>query len=198
MKVWAWLSACGIGLSLVACGGVDQSPLLDDSGTPGSDASVTQDSGPGDDATTKDVVVLDAPPIEDVVTVDVPIGPQDSRIQCGTVLTCSAQNEVCCHHTQSLTQWECVTDASQCNSFGDVALSCSGHENCVSQGVESDICCADTSDNGNCTVATAVSCQSTCDGNSGQFQVGCSTNDPCQSGTCHASTCSLPGYNICY
>ena len=201
MRFWASLSMAVLGAgAIAACGGADQSSLLDDSGAqqPPPDASVTKDSSTTVDAGTDDVTVQDVT-IPDVVTVDVPTGPADSLIACGGNLTCSAQTQICCHHAESVTQWECVTDASDCNGVGDVPIGCSGHDNCVSQGEPNDICCADTQFNGSsCSVATDVSCQATCDANAGQFQVGCSNNDPCQgTDVCKQSTCSLVGYDIC-
>jgi hypothetical protein len=197
MKGSAWLVVGGVVCGLfVACGGADQTSLLgDDGGGSGKDGSVSE-GGPGPDGAAND-----APVVKDVVTVDVPVGPGDSHIQCGPSLTCSAQNEVCCHHTFGTTtqQWECVQDASSCNNYGDVPIECSSHENCVSQGLASYVCCADTTYNGGqCNVATDVSCQSACDPNSGQFQVGCGTNDPCPvNQSCIQSSCSLIGYDIC-
>jgi len=199
MKHRAWLFSCALALGVVAaCGGADQNPLLDDSGSP-VDSSVPDDATkPQPDGSVVDVVANDGPIIEDVVTVDVPVGPPDSHIQCGPTITCSAQTQICCHHTQSVTQWECVSDQTDCNAFGDVPIGCSSHENCVSQGVANDVCCADSINTGQCNAASSVSCQATCDPQSGQFQVGCSTNDPCAGNqTCKASTCSLVGYNIC-
>ena len=89
----------------IACGGADQSPLLGgDSGegppdSSGVDAS-TNDTGGPDDVTVSDVIG-----IKDAVTIDVPVGPADSKIKCGPTLTCSAQKQVCCDHTASTNQY---------------------------------------------------------------------------------------------
>jgi hypothetical protein len=179
-----------------ACGGADQSPLLggDGGGPPPVDA------GGQDVAMQQDTGAMDVVSVKDVVTVDVPVGPPDSKIQCGPSLTCSAQNEVCCHHTASITAWECVTDVSACNNAGDVPIGCSSHDNCTSQGEPSYICCADVQQGTMCVVATDVSCMATCDSSMDQIQVGCSTTDACldpTTPTCKSSTCTLPGYNIC-
>ncbi len=190
----AWLS--GLSACVLACGGADQTNLLTDSGDQ-QDASVQPDVS-GNDVTTQDVTI-DSPVPKDVVTVDVPVGPPDSKITCGQTLTCNAKTQICCHHTQSINQWECVTDLTACSNPTDVPIACSGHANCVSQGTPSDICCADLQNNGTCAVAVDVSCQATCDPTAGQVQVGCSSTDLCPSTdpTCKASTCTLPGYNIC-
>jgi len=184
----------------LACGGADQTSLLTDSGDQQQDASTQADANPNDVATLQDTTVNDSPTVNDVVTVDVPIGPADSKIECGSsALTCSAQTQICCHHTVTTPEWQCVANASDCNGNGDVPIGCSSHANCVSQGTPSDICCADLQDNGSCAVAVDVSCQATCDPMAGQVQIGCSTSDPCpvSDPVCKASTCTIPGYNIC-
>jgi hypothetical protein len=193
MKQWTWLSL----LLCSACGGADQSNLFNDAGDQ-VDAGSQMDSAATDTGSQNDVTVPDSPATKDAV-VDVPVGPGDSKIKCGPTLTCSAQTQLCCHHPQSLNNpYECVADISSCSGVTDVPIGCSDHENCVSQGVSSDVCCANTQNNGQCAVATDISCMSTCDPNAGQVQVGCSSTDPCPSTqTCKVSTCTLVGYPIC-
>lgn len=197
-RAWLWTGALVCG-SLVACGGVEQSQLFDDAGpSPQKDASAQPDTSqnPPDASIVVDAAPLDAPVIDDVVTVDVPVGPPDSLIQCGKT-TCSAQTQVCCYHSAATTQqYECVSDLTDCNNDGDVPIGCSSQANCASQGQPNDICCGDTQYDGQCSVATAVSCQATCDQQT-QIQVGCD-QDACPSGqSCKQSICSLVGYYIC-
>jgi hypothetical protein len=197
------LGCCGFVCALLAtlgCGGVDQTSLLGDGGSGGPDASAQDVATTMDSSIMKDSATIDSLPPMDVVTVDVPVGPPDSLIQCGPSTTCSAQTQLCCHHTNTVPEWQCVTDVSACSNAGDVPIGCSGTSNCVSQGNPTYICCADLVDDGTCGVASDVSCMAACDPTMGQTQVGCSTTDPCQSTqtpVCKASTCTLPGYNIC-
>ena len=188
------LSFFGATLLLAGCGGADPSTLFDDAGNDeGVDASTVDVV-----ANPPDVVTPDVASIPDVTVQET--GPADSQILCGPTLRCHAQTETCCDHTVAVSQWECVTDPSQCANTGDIPIACSGHDNCVSQGTPDYICCADTVNNGTaCAAATDVSCQATCDPTAAQTQVGCSTTDPCPSATpvCKQSTCTLPGYNIC-
>jgi hypothetical protein len=164
-------------LLAVGCGGADPTTLEDDGGTQG-----------GPDVSVQDVTVTNEvtmPPVQ---------------IKCGPSMGCDAKTEVCCNHT-SMSTWECVSDISQCQNFGDVPISCSSHDDCVAQGTPSYICCADLGpSNGTCNPATDVSCQATCDPSQAQDQVGCTSTDPCQSTltpVCKVSTCTLPGYSIC-
>ena len=180
-------------LVLCGCGGAVQSPLLGDGGT-----NQGLDSGEGIDATadvsqpdvtTKDVGAKDVAPDAPTLT---------AKIACGPSLKCDAVTEICCDHVGSGSQWECVTDVSQCNGGSDVPIECSNHEDCVAQGTADYICCANTVQGGSCTQVTDVSCMATCDPNAGQIQIGCSMTDPCpNAGVCKISTCSLPGYPIC-
>lgn len=179
---------------LSGCGGAADSPLLGDGGSnQGTDAGqgvdANSDVNTQPDVTTQDVGVKD-------VTPDVPIFTP--KIACGPSLKCDAVTEICCDHVGSGSQWECVTDISQCNGGSDVPISCSSHDDCVAQGTPDYVCCGDTTNGTSCTQVTDVSCQATCDTASGQLQVGCSTGDPCPSPeVCKVSTCSLPGYPIC-
>ncbi len=184
--------------ALVACGGADQNPLLGEGGV--LDSSAPADASVPDTAPPSDATVIDSPGPADVNTVDVPVGPKDSRIMCGTSLTCSAQTEVCCHHTSSIKPYECVATVGDCANPDDIPISCSMHDNCASQGNPTYVCCGDiTSNSGACSTLGDVSCQATCDPQSDQLQVGCSGTDPCPTDTpnCKVSTCTLPGYNIC-
>jgi hypothetical protein len=172
--------------------------LLGDAGTQQQmDSSMQADTG-GNDAAAPQDATADVPIIKDAMP-DISIGPPDSFIQCGPTLTCSAKTAVCCDHTLSSTEWQCVASVSACNNAGDVPISCSSHDNCVSQGTPGDICCANLVDNGTCGVPTTVSCMATCNPNMDQTQIGCGTGDPCPTDepTCKASTCTLPDYNIC-
>ncbi len=202
MKRVIWL---GLALGCLACGGADQSSLLGDGGNAadegiGTDVTVPpQDSGPP----TKDVVTVDVP-IADVVVPDSPVGPPDSLIHCGSALTCDAKTQICCKHTFSSQQYQCVSSVNDCMGNGDVPIECSSNDNCVSQGNPGYICCADANNagTGNCTnytVASSVSCQADCS-QQGQVPVGCSQqvqDCPYPNQTCIVSICTLPGYTIC-
>ncbi len=191
----------------VACGGADQSTLLQDSGQQQQqpDGSVPVDSGAPDNTVVD--AVADVPVIQDVVTVDVPVKPADSKIQCGTS-TCSAQTQLCCYHVGNTTkQYECVSALSDCQGTNDVPVNCSNGDNCASQGNPGYICCAQTGGPpnpslqcGNSTSAASVACQATCDIQQGEFEVGCSVQlQNCHDNnlTCALSACSLPGFDIC-
>lgn len=204
MKRWTLLFVVGF---VAACGGAIDNPLLDDSGTGGQkDGSVVPDSGKPDGGPIVDAT-FDAPPVEDVVTVDVPVGPPDSKIHCGPTLGCSAQNEICCETMGTPITYACVGSTSDCAGPDDVPISCSSGENCASQGNAGYICCASQggppNPNGTCgnfTSAADVSCQQTCDQQQGQFEVGCNPqtqNCTDNTQTCIVSKCSLPGYGIC-
>ena len=195
---------CG---AFAACGGADATQLFDDAGQPQTDATA-QDTGGGKDGGNpeKDVTTQPDVVVVDVVTVDVPVGPPDSKIHCGST-TCSAQNEVCCASFGTTTTYKCVATLGDCSGAQDVPISCTSADNCASQGNAGYICCASgqgpVNQNQNCqqfSVAAQVQCQATCDANSGEFQVGCSTQqqnciDTAQS--CITSQCTLPGLNIC-
>jgi len=202
-----FLLELGLAWAVAACGGADQSTLLADGGSGsgndgGNGADVTvppKDSGPAQDVNApSDVSVVD------VVTVDVPVGPPSSKIRCGTTLTCDAQTQICCHHTFSAQQYQCVTSLNDCAASGDVPISCSSNDNCISQGTPSYVCCANVggTGSGNCAnsaIATDVSCQADCT-QQNQVPVGCDTNlqncaDPQLQ--CITSQCTLPGYDIC-
>ena len=191
--------------SFTACGGATDTQLFDDAGQPQNDATAQdtgtgKDSGGPPDVTVQDVVV------KDVVTVDVPVGPPDSKIHCGTT-TCSAQTQVCCATYGTQTTFKCVASLGDCAGTQDVPITCSSNDNCASQGQAGDVCCASgqgpVNQNPNCqqfSVAAQVQCQATCDANAGEFQVGCSTQlqnciDTAQS--CINSQCTLPGMTIC-
>jgi hypothetical protein len=199
----------GLGLVVAACGGTDQSTLLADGGgtNPGDDGGSQPDVTvpPQDAAPTQDAVAPQDSSVVDVVTVDVPVGPPDSKIQCGTNLTCDAQTQICCHHMFSAQQYQCVASINDCAASGDVPIACSSNDNCVSQGTPSYTCCATVGGQGqgtcsNSTVAFDVSCQADCT-QQDQVPVGCNKQpntcpDP-QNQTCITSQCTLPGYNIC-
>lgn len=188
-----------------ACGGATDSQLLDDAGQPQDDATAIDTGGGKDGGDVKDVTTQDTV-VVDVVTVDVPIKPADSKIHCGTT-TCSAQTQVCCATYGTTTTFACVSSASDCNGAQDVPISCSSQDNCNSQGLSGDICCASGqgpfNQNPNCqqfSVAAQVQCQTTCDSNAGEFEVGCSVqtqNCADTTQTCITSKCTLPGLNIC-
>lgn len=157
------------------------------------DATTTVDASEGHDATT----TVDAAP-------DVPVGPPDSKIQCGQQ-ACSAQNEICCWH-QGSTQnpYECVSNIGDCSGTTDVPITCSSHENCDSQGNTGDSCCA-TGGNfgaGACygyDVASVVACKPSCDVT--DYEIGCSVQKQnCTDGisTCVVSKCTDPGVTMCY
>jgi len=192
--------------AFTACGGAENTQLFDDAGQPVNDATATDTGGgkdggnPDKDVTVDDVVVVD------VVTVDVPIKPADSQIHCGTS-SCSAQTQVCCATYGTTTTFKCVSSVNDCMGAQQVPISCASADNCASQGNAGFICCASGqgpfNQNPNCqqfSVAAQVQCQSTCDSNNGEFEVGCNTqtqNCSDQTSTCITSKCTLPGLNIC-
>jgi len=192
--------------AFAACGGATDTPLLDDAGQPQDDATA-QDTGSGKDAGNpdKDVTTQDVD-VQDVVTVDVPIKPADSQIHCGTT-SCSAQTQVCCATFGTTTTFKCVSSLNDCTGAQDVPLTCSSQENCNSQGLSGDICCASGqgpfNENPTCqnySVAAQVQCQATCDQNAGEFEVGCNVqtqNCTDNTATCINSKCTLPGLTIC-
>jgi hypothetical protein len=200
-----FLGALGC-VTFAACGGADGTQLFDDAGQPVKDATA-QDTGGGTDGGNpdKDVTVEDAV-VVDAVTVDVPVGPPDSKIHCGTA-SCSAQNQVCCATFGTTTTYACVASESACQGSDQVPISCSSNDNCASQGNSGFVCCASgqgpQNPNVNCqqfTTTAQVACQATCDANQGEFQVGCSVQtqnciDTSQS--CITSQCTLPGLTIC-
>jgi hypothetical protein len=197
---------------VVACSGADGNGLLDDSGTqPGDDASTNdKDTSTGEDAstvpdaTTEDVVVTKDVNVIDVAP-DVPIGPADSKIQCGPSTTCSAQNELCCWHQSSTTkQYECVTSTSSCSGTYDVPVTCSTTDNCASQGHAGYQCCS-TGGNwgwGTCSnydVSSIITCKSQCALT--DYELGCSVqkqNCSDSQQTCIVSKCTAPGDTMCY
>jgi hypothetical protein len=190
---------------LVACGGADGSQLFDDAGQPENDATAPDTGGGKDGGDTQDVTVQDVT-VVDVQTVDVPIGPADSKIHCGTT-SCSAQTQVCCATFGSTTTYACVSSPSDCQGAEQVPISCTSGENCASQGNGGDVCCASGQGpinpsptcQGFDTVAQVV-CQTSCDVNQGEFEVGCSvqTQDCVDTtATCITSKCTLPGITIC-
>ncbi len=207
MQRFAWLFIGGLACAgFAACGGATDSQLLTDSGQPEQDATQTE-TGPGPDGgPTKDVSLPDVVPVKDVVTVDVPVGPPDSKIHCGTT-TCSAQTQVCCMTVGTQNSYACVNSVSDCSGTDQVPVSCSSGENCASQGNAGYICCGSPngpqSPNPSCngfSMAASVQCQATCDAQVGEFEVGCSTQlqnciDTQQS--CINSQCTLPGYTLC-
>jgi hypothetical protein len=209
MKRGAWLPVCGlVVVSLVACGGADQSPLLQSSGGhSGNDASVSNDGGTTVDSGGSDVTVQDAPSVQDVVTVDVPVGPPDSKIQCGPNLTCSAKTQVCCATVGFQFTYQCVSSVGDCAGANDIPISCSSGDNCASQGHPGDICCGTGNGPQNPSnlcqqsdTASQVQCQTTCDPQQGEFEIGCSPqlqNCTDNTQTCIASKCTLPGYGLC-
>ncbi len=200
----AWM---GLSLMLAACGGATTSDLQGDAAPNGTKT----DAGDQDATTRKDAgpPVQDASPVDDGPTTvdvdqpDVPVGPPDSKIHCGGT-TCSAQSEFCCRsgNVSNAYTYTCMAnaDSAKCTSFGDVAITCSSKENCVSQGSAGDVCCAQVVQGQQCTLATQTACQSSCNGQAGEFEVGC---DPQQvnscgvNATCKVSQCSLIGYPIC-
>lgn len=206
IRVASLFSGAIVCASFAACGGATDTPLFDDAGQPQDDATA-QDTGSGKDVGNpeKDVTTPDVG-VQDVVTVDVPIKPADSKIHCGTS-TCSAQTQVCCATFGNTTTYACVSSLSDCTGTQQVPITCSSQDNCASQGLAGDICCASgqgpTNPNPNCanfSTTGQVQCQATCDPNAGEFEVGCSTQtqnciDTSQS--CITSQCTLPGMNIC-
>ncbi len=201
MKRIAWLF-----LGTLACGGADQSSLLVDSGQPGPDATQS-DTGPGPDAgPVKDSgPVVDTGPIADVVTMDVPVGPPDSKIKCGTT-SCSAQTQVCCMTVGNPNTFACVASVNDCQGGSDVPITCSSKENCASQGNPGDVCCGlpngPNSQNPSCnnfSMASTTQCQTSCDPQQGEFEVGCTLQpNSCTNGmTCITSVCTIPGYTLC-
>ena len=204
-----WIAALAAGV--VACSGADGTGLLDDSGTqPTDDGSTALDASPNQDGTTvvdasqpddvehpKDASVVDAAP-------DVPIGPPDSKIQCGTS-SCSAQNETCCWHQSSTTKpFECVKSTSSCAGMYDVVMTCSTPDNCASQGNAGFQCCATGGNLGwnTCSgydVASAVTCKASCDPT--DYELGCSVQQQNCSDSlqkCVVSKCTVPGETMCY
>lgn len=206
-----WIAAAS-GLLAVGCSGVS-SDLLSDSGiSPQNDAASGPDvasppdaSATEDATTTKDsgeqhdgATVVDAAP-------DVPVGPPDSKIQCGTS-SCSAQNQICCWHmASSITPYECVSSQNDCAGTYDVPISCSSPANCDSQGNTGFQCCATGGQLGlgvcsNYDVATSVACKSSCDPMY-DYEIGCSTQkQDCSDSTqtCIVSKCTDPGNTMCH
>jgi len=195
------------------CSGTDSSGLLlgdsapptEDSGTNPTedaaaqqDATATEDATTGEDAHVQDATVVDTGP-------DVPVGPADSKIQCGPSITCSAQKEICCwHQSSTIKPYECVTNVNDCAGTYDAPMTCSTQDNCASQGNPNYLCCA-TSNNwgwGTCsnyTIASSVTCKAACDWS--DYEVGCSVQkqnctDSFQ--TCVTSKCTFPGATMCY
>jgi hypothetical protein len=204
MNRWTLLLVVGV---VGGCGGAIDSPLLDDSGTGGpEDSSVLPDSGKQDGGPVEDAVV-DVPVIEDVVVVDVPVGPPDSKIHCGPSLECSAQNEVCCATVGTPFSYACVGSLNDCSGQDQIPINCSSGENCASEGQAGFICCASPggppNPNATCNqfeTASQVMCQQSCDPQQGEFEVGCNPNlQNCTDNTqsCITSKCTLPGYGIC-
>ena len=204
-----WITA--LAATAVACSCADNI-LLDDSGTqPGDDGSVVQnDAAPTEDVTTvadattedvehpKDANVVDVAP-------DISTGPPDSKIQCGSQTTCSAQKEMCCWHQSSTTkQFECVTSPSSCSGMYDVVMTCSSTDNCASQGNAGYQCCATGGNFGwntcaNYDVASSVTCKSQCD--TYDYELGCSIqkqNCSNSAQTCIVSKCTAPSDTMCY
>jgi hypothetical protein len=206
MKRLALLGVCTLGFAaFTACGGADSSQLFDDAGNPIQDAtqqdSAKQDSGPTPDSS----------PVEDVVVVDVnvpdvPVGPPDSKIHCGTT-SCSAQTQVCCATVGNTITFACVSSLADCGGDSQIPITCSSGDNCASQGNAGFICCGSdngpTNPNPNCngfSSASQVQCQATCDANVGEFEIGCNTqtqNCVDTSQQCITSQCTLPGYTLC-
>ncbi len=209
MKRLALLFISGLACAgFAACGGADQSQLFNDSGQPEQDATQgdvvtppdagppTKDTGPAQDVT----------PVQDVVTIDVPVGPPDSKIHCGNT-TCSAQTEVCCMTVGNPNTFACVGSVNDCNAADQVPITCSSTDNCASQGNAGYMCCGlpngPQSQNPSCngfSMASAVQCQATCDVQQGEFEVGCSVqtqNCTDTQQTCINSQCTLPGYSLC-
>ena len=200
------LGVCG-GVLFAACGGATDTPLLGDSGQQQTDATA-QDTGSGNDGgTQKDVTVEDAPVIVDVVTVDVPVGPPDSKIKCGQT-TCSAQTQVCCATVSNTIQFACVASVSDCANSDQVPIACASQENCASQGNAGFVCCGlpngpqnPISQCSQFTTASGTQCQASCDTQNGEFEVGCSVqtqNCTDTQQTCINSQCTLPGYTLCH
>jgi hypothetical protein len=206
-----FFSAVALAAGVVACSGADNL-LLGDSGTlPGDDAAVAADASSGDDVTTiADATTEDVEHPKDAnVVVDVAIdtwtGPADSKVQCGSQITCSAQKEMCCWHQSSTTKpFECVTSPSSCAGMYDVVMTCSSTDNCASQGHAGYQCCATGGNLGwnTCNgydVASSVTCKSQCDVT--DYELGCSVqqqncSDPQQ--TCIVSKCTVPSDTMCY
>lgn len=211
---WRHFSILGTGL-LLACSGSNPYDLLGDSGSSGvdsgnvqpvDDASASVDSGGEPDSTVEDAAadggthVVDAAP-------DVPVGPADSKIDCGPTLKCSAQTQLCCHHAGSTsTPYECVTSASSCAAIDDVPISCSTPTNCASQGNPSYQCCATGGawGSGQCynyDIAVSATCKPDCTSGVDDYEIGCSIQQQnCSDSlkTCIVSKCTLPGYTMCY
>ena len=201
-----FLLELGLVWAVAACGGTDQSTLLADGGNSsgndggnGADVTVPQkDSGPAQDVNApSDVSVVD------VVTVDAPVGPPDSKIQCGNS-TCDAKTQVCCGHYATQWTFGCVATLGDCSNTGDVPITCSTDDNCVSQGQPGYVCCATVGGQGsgtcgNSTLASVVQCQATCT-QQNEVPVGCDPQlqncvDP--QAQCIKSQCTLAGFNIC-
>lgn len=198
-------------LALVACSGTDGTGLLGDSGgnpqddASSLDASSTTDAIAPDDASTLDASTPDVTSILEASVPDAHIGPPDSKIQCGSQLSCSAQSEMCCWHMNSTNKpYECVTSVGSCSGIYDVPITCSNPDNCASQGNPGSVCCATGGQLGlgQCSsydVATVVACKSTCDFT--DYEIGCSIqqqncSDDLQ--TCVTSKCTDPGATMCY
>ncbi len=202
-------SIAALAAGVVACSGADNI-LLDDSGTPpGDDGSVQSDAATTPDVTTvTDATTVDVEQAKDANVVDVVLdtwtGPPDSKIQCGSQTTCSAQKEMCCWHQSSTSkQFECVTSPASCAGTYDVVMTCSSTDNCASQGNPGSQCCATGGNFGfntcsNYDIASSVTCKAQCD--PADYQIGCSVqqqncSDSLQ--TCIVSKCTAPGDTMC-
>ncbi len=214
MNRFLWAS-CALASCAWACSGSDGNGLLGDSGpNPQDDASSPNDSSaPSDDATSPQdsSSPLDASTQPDVIAIvdasqpDVNKGPPDSKIQCGSQITCSAQSETCCWHMgNTVKPYECVTSINSCTGATDVPITCSTPDNCASQGNAGYQCCATGGNFGTgqqCSgydVATVVACKSTCDFS--DYEIGCSVQQQnCSDNlqTCVVSKCTDPSATMC-
>jgi len=210
MKRFSYAVIAAVTGLLAGCSGTS-SDLLADSGAgpaPGDDASATQPdaSSSGVDATAPQDAGTgpdDAGTIHDA-TPDVQTGPPDSKIQCGSQLSCSAQSQLCCWHMGNVNKpYECVSDISGCSGTSDVPMTCSSPDNCASQGNAGYQCCATGGNfgSGQCyayDVASVVACKPTCDVT--DYEIGCSVqqqNCSDQLSTCIVSKCTVPGDTMC-
>ncbi len=160
---------CLLALALVACGGADQTTILDggsDTGT-GSDATTTGDSATGKDgatgndgATTNDASLSDS--------------GNPTTIPCGN--TSCTGNDVCCVDTQN--QQTTYTCAATCPNNA-TALKCIGGD------CGPEVCCVYVD---SITQQTASKCEVACGNNEAQLcqntdagPTGCSSTAPCSS-----------------
>lgn len=184
-------------VAAAACGGANEIPLLDDSGSPEQpDSTAPDDASPEPDATTDDAKppndggAADAIPDKDSSTY------VDPGIACGND-ECDPSQDLCCRTVTSY--YPQVTYGYACEALSDVVkcaagagIYCDDDHDCDG----GELCCGDLNYNG----YAKVSCKPTCTGTVYGYQQihFCDPKAPDCDGsqTCVAST-QAPGYFVC-